>query len=367
MIKKKITKPLLDESGATNFFKHITKLWINPELEKRKKEGNLSEGFTFNRCLIKFPHDKPYVVEFNDEVGWIAVVRKDRESAFRKGDPVHIYQINEILDVKPPKINDKRVGFVFLHIVNGEWIIFFDFKPNHDDFKESKEWLLGKEIAKSLQALIEEKTILITKSANNLLQNFGLWSAPALISYPLSKIIKQLSENKEEDALRTLKEFCTPELLEKLSVDWFTNEFLAKRKKTLQEAVIAHKQGLYSLTVHTLLPQIEGIITDWITTQVSIDDVPWRLESKTKKFQDLILGKPTQNSYNIVVNSAINFILNGPVLTTFKKWFDDINKAFPNRHVIEHGKNADSLFNEENSIKLFLLIDTIHHIISERE
>jgi len=31
---------------------------------------------------------------------------------------------------------------------------------------------------------------------------------------------------------------------------------------------------------------------------------------------------------------------------------------------VEHGKYDDSLFTEENSIKLFLLIDTIYHIVS---
>lgn len=367
MIKKSNNAPILDEPSSQNFFNQIMELWINPEIEKRRKSGTINENFTFDRCLIRMPKNKPMIVEFNDEVGWIAIVRKDHESSFKKNDPVHIFQINEILDVKPPLVDEKRVAFVFLHIVKGEWCIFFDFSPNHEDWKESNRWDLGKSIATSLQESLEEKTILVTTAANNLLNKIGLWSAPALISYPLSKIIKQLSENDTEGAIKTLREFCTPSLLEKLSTDWFDIEIFRKRKQIIQDALKGHRQGLYTLTIPSLLPHIEGLITDWIITKLPKEQIPWKQNSKTKKFHELVIGKTTPKTYSIIVNSAINFILKGPVLSTFKNWVDDINSEFPNRHVVEHGKYDESLFTELNSIKLFLLIDTIHHIVAENK
>jgi hypothetical protein len=68
--------------------------------------------------------------------------------------------------------------------------------------------------------------------------------------------------------------------------------------------------------------------------------------------------------YRRIVESAIDFILGGPVLATFRKWGDQINQAFPNRHVVEHGKYDESLYTEINSVKLFLLLDTLYQIIS---
>jgi hypothetical protein len=137
------------------------------------------------------------------------------------------------------------------------------------------------------------------------------------------------------------------------------------RKKLLQDSLDAHKMGKYGLSIHALLPQVEGIITDWVYEKLPDSEVPWRQESKTKKFCDLILDKPlTTFTYKRIVGSAIDFILSGPVLTTFKNWTKLIDEAFPSRHIVEHGKYEESLFSEENSIKLFLLMDTIFYMIS---
>lgn len=73
---------------------------------------------------------------------------------------------------------------------------------------------------------------------------------------------------------------------------------------------------------------------------------------------------PTTVTYNKIVESTVDFIVGGPVLKTFRRWVDEIDQAFPNRHVIQHGRYDDSLFNEENSVKLLLILDSIYYIIS---
>lgn len=368
MIKQKKFPSPLDEEGSKNLFDDIMKHWVNPELEKRKKEGSIDDSFTFTKCLIKIPLGKPIVVDFNDKAGWIATVRKDPESSFKYGDPLHIHQINEILDVKPPMVDDKRVAFVYLHLVKGKWNAFFDFSPMHDEFAVGYDWTLGKQIASYLQSNLEDQTILVSDEVNPLLRKIGLWPAPALILYPLNKIIKQLENNDEKGATETLVKFCTPKFLEKLQSEWCSFEQFTRRKKILDEALTAHKQHLYTLSIHSLLPQVEGIVTDWILNKIPPEEkIKWTQESKTKQFQDLVLDKPSLQTYNIIVNSTIDFILNGPVLKTFTDWTTKIDSSFPNRHVVEHGRYEESLFTEENSIKLILLIDTVFHIISENE
>lgn len=116
----------------------------------------------------------------------------------------------------------------------------------------------------------------------------------------------------------------------------------------------AHGEGKYCLTIATMLPQLEGIITDWICTKVA--DPPFRQESKTHKFRDLVSdGPPTTYTFQRIVASALDFIISGPVLATFRKWFDSIDTSFANRHAVEHGKYEDALYTEENSIKLLLM------------
>lgn len=232
--------------------------------------------------------------------------------------------------------------------------------------KEEKEaWHFGKAIAKSLQTILVEKTIHIHDDMQVQLQKIGLWAVPALLPYPISRIAKQLKKGDTEGARRTLLSYCTPKYIEELSSKWWTIEQIEIRKNLIQEAINAHRDGKYGLSIHALLPQIEGIVTDWVYTKLPEKEIPWRQESKTKKFRDLVLERPlTTFTYRRIVESTIDFIISGPVLGTFRRWVQQIDQAFPNRHVVQHGKYDETLFTEENSAKLFLLIDTLYHIIS---
>ena len=360
---------MLDEKGARNLFDQIQKLWIQPEISRRKQIGSWPADFKIFRCLIRLPKDGPPIVEFNDEIQWVASVKIAPGTAFQKGQPVFLYEVQEITAVSPPEVDGQRVAFVYLFWTGNAYQIMFDFTPNVPEGLISNEqkraWHLGKTIAESLQAILVEKTIHVHDTAQVLLREIGLWAAPALLPYPMTKIIKQLAEGDDAGARHTLLEYCTSEYIEELSSKWWTIEQFGARKKLIQEALNAHKRGEYRLSIHALLPQIEGIITDWIYTKLPEDAIPWRQESKTKKFRDLVLSKPpTTFTYKRIVESAVDFIVGGPVLKTFKRWVDQIDETFPNRHVVQHGKYDDSLFTEENSVKLFLLIDTVYHTIS---
>jgi hypothetical protein len=112
------------------------------------------------------------------------------------------------------------------------------------------------------------------------------------------------------------------------------------------------------------LPQIEGVISDWAYAE-SGGNIPFRQVSKTKTFRDLILNRLSSFIFNAVVESTVDFILKGPVLKDFKEWSVNIDNTFANRNVIGHGKYNESFFTEENSIKLFLLLDTIYTVMAK--
>lgn len=58
----------------------------------------------------------------------------------------------------------------------------------------------------------------------------------------------------------------------------------------------------------------------------------------------------------------------GPVVCeSFKDWQSNVKNAFANRHVVEHGKFDDTLYSEENSIKIILLLDTLYYILKQAE
>lgn len=362
---------MIDEKGAQNLFDQINKLWIEPEISSRKQAGTLPENFKIFRCLIKLPKDKTPIVDFNDEIRFVASLKIGRNS-IKKGEPIYLHEVQEIGAISPPEVDGLRVAFIYLFWTGHTYQILFDFAPNVPEemiSKEEKEaWHFDKIIAESLQAILTEKVIHIHDGAQKLLQNIGLWAAPSLIPYPLSRIIMQLEKSDIEGARNTLREYCTSEYIEKLSSKWWTIEQFNMRSKLIQAALKVHKEGQYQLSIHALLPQVEGIITDWVYTKLPESEIPWRQESKTMKFRDLVLKNPlTTFTYKRIVESAIDFIVGGPALNTFEHWLDQIDQAFPNRHVVSHGRYDESLFTEENSIKLFLMIDTIYHIISAQQ
>jgi hypothetical protein len=128
----------------------------------------------------------------------------------------------------------------------------------------------------------------------------------------------------------------------------------------------AHRARSFTLSINALVPQIEGVVTDWVHSQVPATDVPWRQESKTKKLAELLAnGAEHTFAERRILESVTDFILDGPVLDTFKDWLAPIDDEFPNRNVVGHGKYDDAMYTEENSIKAFLVLDTLFRMMNE--
>lgn len=153
----------LDENGARNFLNQIFKLWIEPEIARRRVSGKASEDFAVARCLIKLPPDRAPMVEFNNEVEWLANAKIPLGTIKAKGQPIFLHEVQEITGVSPPKVDGRRVAFVYLFQEGAQYSIVFDFSPNVPEnllSKEKKEaWRFSKAIADSLQAVLIEKVV----------------------------------------------------------------------------------------------------------------------------------------------------------------------------------------------------------------
>lgn len=355
-----------DEFGL-NFFRNAHEMWIQPEIGKRQQEGTLPLDFRIIRVLIRLPQNNPPIVEFNDEIGWMVEAKSASEEGFNPGDIVLLHHIREIISVKPPEVDGSSVAFVFIFWNGLNYDGCFDFTPNwpkEDLSDEVEEWQLGKYIANYINQGLAERVITSNSDPASELQKIGLWITPALLPYPLSMILKQIAGQDLLGARTTLAKHCSKEFIRSLTESWFQVTVFEKRRQLIEEVLFAHEQGMYHLAINTLLPQAEGIITDW-EYAINIDhaSIPFRTESKTKRFRDLVLEPNQTFTYRTIVESTSRFMIDGPVLSTFKQWLDTLDSNFPNRHVIGHGKYESSLYTEENSIKVFLLIDTIFHII----
>ncbi len=349
-----------------NFIALYVKPLLEAEFARRKAAGLPQTDTEIRRILIRLrPKGQDPIVEFNDEIGLEAVVRATPESSFNTpGEPVYLSQIKEILKINPPKIEATDVPYMYIHYMGTGYLIINNLTMTEGVNDKSVSSLTTDQALTAIhQFMMHEE---VTRQAANLeaLRKIGLWPVPSLILYPLNRIIERVNNNDYNGARDLLVSYCTNEFIESQSSKWSNVEAFVKRSELIKDALDAHKAGKYRLSIHALLPHIEGIITDWTFLQAG-GIIPFRQESKTKRFRDLLLSIPSTYTFNTIVESTVDFILEGPVLSAFKDWSMRIDDTFANRHVVEHGKYEDSVFTKENSIKLFLLLDTIYTLMAK--
>src|ERR1043165_1048782 len=100
----------MSPEGIKNMFSQIDKLWIAPEVEKRRNNKSLPSDFKIFRCLIRLPQDKEPIVEFNDEISLVAEFETAPGEKIKAGDEVYLHQVKSIKTIHPPKVDEKRVA-----------------------------------------------------------------------------------------------------------------------------------------------------------------------------------------------------------------------------------------------------------------
>jgi hypothetical protein len=364
---------MLDQEGVANLWKSIDATYIQPEVERRRQAGQLPENFKVYQFRILMPKQRAAIVQFNEEVEWQAVAKRGDGQDFIPHTSVYLHELERIESVEPPEVDGQRVTFIFFGWDGTQYQGYFDFEPNwpqeelvanslaHDD-----EWPLSKAITHFLQGRLEERAAQMCLEHKDALGSFGLWLVPVLIPYPLAQIAEHLNNNNEAAARHLLISFCNPNYLDKLVSDWWRVEEFEFRHPLIEEALWAHREGKYHLSVSTLLPHLEGIVVHWGFNQGMT--ARFRTESRIKDFRHRTRAEvKSPFLYTSVQDATTDFILTGPVLSTFQNWQDTLDPAFPNRHAVGHGRYDPALFTEEASIKVFLLLDTLKQLIAAQK
>jgi hypothetical protein len=125
-----------------NFFKHISELYIDPEIDRRKQAGSLSDDFALYAVQVIRNHEGPVEVRFNNEVS--AYVVGTFAKPVSNGDEVSISELETITDVELTD-RDPNAGHVTLLIHNGSWVGRFDLRYNasrsRDHLSTAREFL----------------------------------------------------------------------------------------------------------------------------------------------------------------------------------------------------------------------------------
>jgi len=129
---------------------------------------------------------------------------------------------------------------------------------------------------------------------------------------------------------------------------------LMQWRPLLEDCKLAFQHGCYKVTIPCLLSILEGMMAKFINDPRSIRMT--NMIKSCEKFKDV----EALRIKRLILTSVINFINN--VFAT--SYFDNERPSLINRHWILHGRDETD-WKEIDSIRLFLAIDTMRHVLPE--
>jgi len=140
---------------------------------------------------------------------------------------------------------------------------------------------------------------------------------------------------------------------------WFNLPYLADRKQIILDSLEVHKAGKWTLVIPALLPLIDGIMRGFRKQHLRPSKSPNKVMHADKfadyyrRKQPKLFGKSFASFMQEHMFAKFD-VNNGPVPSSI------------NRHAILHGETFDYA-TEANSLKVFLLLDTISQFIQTVE
>jgi len=201
------------------------------------------------------------------------------------------------------------------------------------------------------------------------LKDAGFWvppSAPMRLIMQLRALLRQ--GTADAGTMRqTIVDFYDGDnasQLREMVAGWTGNPSLAEHQEIVQDALDAHVAGKYTLSIPSLLPVLERLLTDLQGAYVRGGKMP------------TIAGQHIESSYTDFMREAskdavVHYItgsgLFGSVpnqhftVDAFPKWLASqglTERDVVNRHAILHGVQVDYA-GKENSLRVFLLLDVL--------
>lgn len=111
----------------TRFIEQFLELWINPEIERRQKTGNLPENFTLYSAQVIMNFDAPTKVRLNEEIK--AVLVGDFSRPVEDDEQVTVDVLENIKEITLTE-DDPNAGHFTMILHRGNWFAGFDFRYN---------------------------------------------------------------------------------------------------------------------------------------------------------------------------------------------------------------------------------------------
>ncbi len=192
----------------------------------------------------------------------------------------------------------------------------------------------------------------------------GWWLTPSLMDSPASwiddAVVKYKNGNKKAifDLFRKVYQNDDCKNLELLVTEWKRKSLLNPWSKHLDDALKAHRQKQYTLSVPVLLLVAEGVAGEFCKK----NGINVNKSSGKDKIQ-----KSTQNHYHKTDNLLLSYLdlLEGALSNTIYEHTDklksNLRKNILNRHAVLHGVKKD-YGSMKTSLQAFMMIDILSEL-----
>jgi len=120
-----------DDETKQRVFQQVMDIFVNPEIERRKKMNKLQSNLKLEKIQVIFPPNKKPFVRFNNEVK--AIIKCKVNKSIKNGDLG--FDIDSIESIKLTD-KDLNYGHFTLLFFRGNWIISFNFIYNKKEIDE---------------------------------------------------------------------------------------------------------------------------------------------------------------------------------------------------------------------------------------
>ena len=354
-----------DAQVFSNLLNHAWKIWVIPELERRK-ESKKPAPYPLRKFIVLFDNEegKPPTIKFNDEYQIKGSMIIKKGPAIKKGDPITFDRLADVGPMDPPMKNGDPLAFFIFRLDGKQISIYFDVRPNDQKFDKTLWKGEGKWLA---EAYLE--TILA--------QQFGHLSLliPMLSEHDTPFTIG-LKGNKMRDLCGLVEVGLTKEELDRklsriiirgdvegLVRDWRSLDSFSDRSNILKEVSKSFKSGSYGGVILLLMSQIEGIITAKLISHnkgLKTGSKAKNWDKRVEEFEKLIENEGVGPLTLKILRGTIYFLNNSNLYKQFS-WKDNNNRV--SRHASIHGK--DTSFNTRaNAIRMILLFDALYWIFN---
>jgi hypothetical protein len=154
-----------DKEMGNTLFNHVIQIWVNPEIERRIKNGRLPNQpyRLYAAQIVSFTDGRENIIRLNEEVKTEIVGIASR--TMRLNEKVVLDEgLKQINNLQLTKEDDLNAGHLTMIFFKGQWFINFDFRYNKQKARERLD-----AAAEFLQAAkMDREKLLLRPMAENL-------------------------------------------------------------------------------------------------------------------------------------------------------------------------------------------------------